>query len=228
MNKRRGRPLGPMEKEGSRPWYARSLRAKDIERLMYVASNPDLYRYQITEHLGITSATLSNLTCSEVGRVFLRNANLNYKEHFSRYRIGWGTNQPDLLENGTESTRTYCCGSCNTLGASRRTARRRSVIQRPGFQRLWTGLSSGSGTARYLTGHSMNRPGCYLPNIIAMSDDHNLKVQITESRRLESIDRGRLTTLKLNAKKYCISRNAKTVSTPFRLHIRLTIETPAQ
>lgn len=63
---RLGRPPGPTQNRGHRPWDH-----FDLNALCYIAANPDLPRYRIAEFLGISLSKLSNISCSPRGVAYL-------------------------------------------------------------------------------------------------------------------------------------------------------------
>jgi hypothetical protein len=63
---RLGRPPGPTSDRGNRPWDDHNEIA-----LLTVAANPDLERYRIAQHLGMSGSKLSTITCSPRGRATL-------------------------------------------------------------------------------------------------------------------------------------------------------------
>jgi hypothetical protein len=65
--RRPGRPTGPTEDRGKRPWDA-----FDTEILDFVFRHPDWPRYKIAEILGMSSSKLSCITCSPEGVFYLK------------------------------------------------------------------------------------------------------------------------------------------------------------
>lgn len=66
-----GRPTGPTENREERPWDPSGLKPIQISALMYVAANPNAYRWEIAQAIGMSGSRLSILTCSEIGKEFL-------------------------------------------------------------------------------------------------------------------------------------------------------------
>jgi hypothetical protein len=69
--RRRGRPPGPAAGRMPRPWDPVSLSPRDRAILMAVHRSPGAPRWRIAQECGISTATLSRLTCSAVGQAFL-------------------------------------------------------------------------------------------------------------------------------------------------------------
>jgi len=63
---RLGRPTGPTQNRGRRPWDH-----YDSHAIMTVFTNPDLPRWVIAEHLGMSLSKLSTITCSPEGVAML-------------------------------------------------------------------------------------------------------------------------------------------------------------
>ena len=64
---RLGRPTGASRNRGDRPWDD-----YDMAAIMTVAANPDLPRWKIAEHLGMSLSKLSTITCSPKGEFVLK------------------------------------------------------------------------------------------------------------------------------------------------------------
>jgi hypothetical protein len=79
---RLGRPPGPSRNRSNRPWDSYS----DIA-LLTVAANIDMERYRIAEHLGMSAAHLSNITCSPRGSRTLNHLLQLSPEKLSPFRI---------------------------------------------------------------------------------------------------------------------------------------------
>jgi hypothetical protein len=79
---RLGRPPGPTSDRGRRPWDDFNLHA-----LLTVAANFDLPRFRVAEHLGMSGAKLSTITCSPRGRATLEQLKLLPLEKLQPYVI---------------------------------------------------------------------------------------------------------------------------------------------
>ncbi len=69
--RRPGRPAGPSQGRGRRPWDPLQLSFNEFAILRYVADHPELPRWRIAEHFSISPARLSVLTCCPLGQAFL-------------------------------------------------------------------------------------------------------------------------------------------------------------
>ncbi|MBM3138226.1 MAG: hypothetical protein FJZ98_08580 [Chloroflexi bacterium] len=79
---RLGRPPGPSRNRGHRPWDD-----FDMQALYTVAANPDMERYRIAEHLGMSASKLSNITNSPKGARVLAELVQLTSEQLSRFKI---------------------------------------------------------------------------------------------------------------------------------------------
>lgn len=67
---RLGRPPGATKNRGDRPWDA-----FDETAIFCVAANPDLARWKIANHLGMSLSKLSTITCSREGEALIKALN---------------------------------------------------------------------------------------------------------------------------------------------------------
>lgn len=74
MKRRPGRPMGPTEGRGKRPWDPRRLRPREALALDHVAANPDEPRWLVARRFGMSLSRLSVLTCSPAGQRYLAEA----------------------------------------------------------------------------------------------------------------------------------------------------------
>lgn len=84
-----GRPTGPSENRGDRPWDPQGLRYKEKVALNYVAANPSLYRWVIAKHLKISLSRLSILSCCEQGIDYLECIKRRPLGYLIPFRITW-------------------------------------------------------------------------------------------------------------------------------------------
>ena len=71
--KKLGRPTGPSKDRGERPWDPLCLSYNEMLSLKYIAANPELPRWKIAAHIGISGSKLSIISCSELGVNYLDN-----------------------------------------------------------------------------------------------------------------------------------------------------------
>lgn len=87
LSKHVGRPVGPSEDRSARPWDPESLRDKDKLALKTIAANPDAYRWQIANKLGISLSKLSIISCSALGQEYLKYLSSTPHEQLQAFRL---------------------------------------------------------------------------------------------------------------------------------------------
>lgn len=80
-----GRPPGATSNRGNRPWDG-----FDEIAIYFVAANPDLERWKIAEHLGMSLSKLSTISCSPRGEALLESLKIRplTPEFWDRYKLG--------------------------------------------------------------------------------------------------------------------------------------------
>ena len=86
-NKKLGRPTGPSKDREKRPWDPESLSYIEIMALKYIAANPDVARWKIANHIGISGSRLSIISCSELGINFLSNIKDTPSTNLSAFKL---------------------------------------------------------------------------------------------------------------------------------------------